>query len=989
MSLTLHIVPHTHWDREWYLPFQVFRIRLVHLMDRLLNILGRDGAYRHFMLDGQTILLEDYLEICPEREAEIRRFVRTGQLSIGPWYVLPDEFLVAPEALVRNLLLGDRMCRRFGGKMLIGYVPDPFGHISQLPQILRGFGIETTAFRRGLAEEPAELWWESPDGSRVLACYLRDSYDNAARLPTTDPDAFVAAVRGARDSLAPYVASGQILLLAGTDHQEPQPELPELIAYANGAGLEGDRLVHSSLQEYVEAVREALKTSVLETVQGELRSPQRHHLLPGVASARMWIKQRNDAVETLLTCWAEPFAVWAELVDPTDQTGDAGYEPHLTGHEPLRRVRRSAALIWAAWRLALQNHPHDSICGCSIDQVHKEMAPRFDQAEQIAEQIIDQSLTAIAEQADTRASLTGEEQGVPQPLVVFNPVAGPRTDVVTARLRLPGAPDTLEVVGPDGQVIPCQVLTGTAGTERALFEIDVTPEELGLYIGLIDDGRVLNHVIHEIELSQTNDVAHIRIILSEGGEPDRAHLTAFRDQLERIITGGTVSRFIVRGGMAETRDLTFVAPDLPGYGYATFTVRSFPNSRDGGRVKPRVGATASDVLETDLFQIQVDPTDGTFTLTDRSNGATYPGLNGFVDGGDRGDEYNYCQPEEDTIISQPIVPPIIKVVEDGPALKTLHIFQVYRVPRSLRPDRQGRSSDADGDESATVDLPIISRISLYPGVPRVDIETSVNNQAEDHRLRAHFPVPASVDHAFTEAHYFAARRPVPQIPEELGTRGWVEQPVATVPQRGWAGVSDGRIGLLVANRGLPEVEFIPGDGQTTIALTLLRCVGWLSRDDLSCRQHNAGPSLPTPEAQCPGRHTFHYAIVPHTGTDQMVRQVRMQAEAFRVPLRAVVAGVHPGSLPSTSSVIHVDPPTFVLTAIKQPEETSIPGLLVRGVNMSDHPITVRLRPWRAFNQVARVNLNEAFVEPLLAEADGAVTVRARPWEIVTVRWRGV
>jgi alpha-mannosidase len=391
------------------------------------------------------------------------------------------------------------------------------------------------------------------------------------------------------------------------------------------------------------------------------------------------------------------------------------------------------------------------------------------------------------------------------------------------------------------------------------------------------------------------------------------------------------------------------------------------------------------MLETDLFRIQVDPADGTFTLTDKSNGAAYPGLNRFVNGGDRGDEYNYCQPEEDTIISQPVAPPIIKVVEDGPALKTLHIFQVYSVPRSLRPDRRGRS----GDESALVDLPIISRISLYPGVRRVDIETTVNNQAEDHRLRVHFPVPAKVDQAYTEAHYYAARRPVPQIPEELDTRGWVEQPVATVPQRGWAEVSDGHIGLLVANRGLPEVEFIPGDGQTTIALTLLRCVGWLSRDDLSCRQRNAGPSLPTPGAQCPGRHTFHYAIVPHAGTDEMAGQARVQAEAFRAPLRAVVAGVHPGSLPRTASIVQVDPPTFVLTAIKQPEETSTSGLLVRGVNMSDQPIMIRLRPWRAFSQVARVNLSEAFVEPLLAEADGAVTVRARPWEIVTVRWRGV
>jgi alpha-mannosidase len=184
VPLTLHLVPHTHWDREWYLPFQSFRVRLVQMMDKLLDALSSDGTYRHFMLDGQAILVEDYLEMRPEQAEDIQRLVQTGQLAIGPWYVLADEFLVAPESLVRNLMLGARVCERFGGRLPVGYVPDIFGHVSQLPQILRGAGLESAALRRGLAQEPAELWWEAPDGSRVLTCYLRDGYDNAAHLPT-------------------------------------------------------------------------------------------------------------------------------------------------------------------------------------------------------------------------------------------------------------------------------------------------------------------------------------------------------------------------------------------------------------------------------------------------------------------------------------------------------------------------------------------------------------------------------------------------------------------------------------------------------------------------------------------------------------------------------------------------------------------------------------------------------------------------------------
>lgn len=134
MSYNLFVVSHTHWDREWYQPFEEFRIRLVRLMDKLLDILTSDPDYRYFTLDGQTIILEDYLEIRPQKEEEARRLVHQGRLLIGPWWILPDEFLVSPEATIRNLMLGDQVAKRFGAKMEVGYLPDPFGHIGQMPR---------------------------------------------------------------------------------------------------------------------------------------------------------------------------------------------------------------------------------------------------------------------------------------------------------------------------------------------------------------------------------------------------------------------------------------------------------------------------------------------------------------------------------------------------------------------------------------------------------------------------------------------------------------------------------------------------------------------------------------------------------------------------------------------------------------------------------------------------------------------------------------
>jgi mannosylglycerate hydrolase len=149
-------------DREWYLTFQQYRLKLIHMLDNLIELLASNPDFRHFLLDGQTIILEDYLHMRPEREAQLREFVQKGQLLIGPWYILPDEFLVSPEATVRNLLQGERTSRRFGAKMRVGYIPDSFGHIGQLPQILRGFSIDTSCVQRGLSDEPAEFGGKLP-----------------------------------------------------------------------------------------------------------------------------------------------------------------------------------------------------------------------------------------------------------------------------------------------------------------------------------------------------------------------------------------------------------------------------------------------------------------------------------------------------------------------------------------------------------------------------------------------------------------------------------------------------------------------------------------------------------------------------------------------------------------------------------------------------------------------------------------------------------
>jgi alpha-mannosidase len=169
--LTIHLVSHTHWDREWYLTHEQFRFRLVALVDRLLDLLDANPDYKHFHLDGQTIVLEDYLEIRPEQEPRLRKAIEEGRILIGPWYVMPDEFLVSGEALVRNLLRGHRISREFGTPMPVGYLPDlrPRRPDADLAAVRPRQYDSLARIRRAERGAPGTR----PDGSRLLMMHCR------------------------------------------------------------------------------------------------------------------------------------------------------------------------------------------------------------------------------------------------------------------------------------------------------------------------------------------------------------------------------------------------------------------------------------------------------------------------------------------------------------------------------------------------------------------------------------------------------------------------------------------------------------------------------------------------------------------------------------------------------------------------------------------------------------------------------------------------
>ena len=449
------VVSHTHWDREWYRTFQSFRFRLVSLLDELIEEMDANPGYRFFHLDGQTIVLEDYAEIRPDRREKLERLIREGRIIVGPWFVMPDEFLLSGESLVRNLLLGRVISRSWGSEpMPVGYVVDIFGHNSQFPQIMRGFGIDSAVLYRGIGDYPRDLFdWVGADGSRILAVKLDNerSYSNfyfALRRPFEDrrQDDDDELVRRAGEVLAfsrERAVSENILMLDGVDHMEMDPGVPRILETLNRR-IEDASFEHARLTDYIAAQKDHPD---IEEIRGELyhvgRRGVNNQLLKNVLSSMVHLKQMNDRCELGLTRWAEPLNAGTSSVLPRDMQG----------------------FLDTAWKLLMQNHPHDSICGCSITRVHEDNVHRFDQVGDITENIIDVTLRGIAESVEEAGSATDGRN-----LVVFNAGQREYRGIITAKLILPRhTQGNIRLHDPDGVDVPFQVIGTVMDASHNIF----------------------------------------------------------------------------------------------------------------------------------------------------------------------------------------------------------------------------------------------------------------------------------------------------------------------------------------------------------------------------------------------------------------------------------------------------------------------------------------------------------------------------------------
>ncbi len=380
------VVSHSHWDRAWYLPFETYRHRLVRMMDRILDLLESNPMYSSFMFDGQTILIEDYLGVRPEASERLKRLIIDKRLVIGPWYILPDLFLISGESVIRNLQTGFSDGQKWGNLLHVGYVPDPFGHFAQLPQLLKQMGLDTFMFMRGMPEHQFDrlgtiFSWEAPDGSSVLSTYMIDGYFNASalgypsiygRFEGLKPDINLAEerVRTSIDTYSKHQQEPWFVLFNGMDHMPEQAELPEIIRALESRNLPF-RIQHADLNTYNTLIQSYERNHEIYT--GDLDGNAHHPILKSVWSTRIYLKQENHRLESLITGTLEPMMVMAS-------------EQNL--------VTFDQNLVDKIWRKLMKNHPHDDICGCSVDDVHFDNESRFKQVDHMTEVV----LTEIHEQ---------------------------------------------------------------------------------------------------------------------------------------------------------------------------------------------------------------------------------------------------------------------------------------------------------------------------------------------------------------------------------------------------------------------------------------------------------------------------------------------------------------------------------------------------------------------------------------------------------------
>lgn len=869
--LDVHVVTHTHWDREWYHPVERFRQRLIALVDELLD--DPPAGDESFLLDGQAIVLEDYLAVRPDRLDDVRALLAARRLEAGPWYVLADELIPSGEAIVRNLFAGRRALNRLGAvSPPVLYCPDSFGHPAALPAIAAGFGLPLTILWRGLggARAPSgdTFRWSAPDGSEVLVYHLpRDGYEYGSHLPIDDRGAMERWAR-MRGELVPRSTTGVLLIPNGADHHARQRDFRDALTALEGAGLV-DGVHRSSLAAFAERLVARVGSQRIPLIKGELRDSYGYTwTLQGTFATRAHEKRMNAHAERALLREAEPWAALASV------------------NGASRR-----ALLDAAWKTLLEAHPHDTLCGCSIDDVAAAMELRIRSAHNQADGIRDDATLALIGH-DSVVARTARDRWTPL-VIVRNSAARKRGGVALI--------DVEEFVADIG------VGPGSAPTGGEVAAVQSTKP-------VIDGLGALQVLSRRVANSRTESPRHY---------PDNDLVTV-------------------------TRVAVWV-DDTPGYGLVAHRIGG---EAKRARVRDRVEVGGRS-LSNAALSISVDD-HGSIAIEQCSTGRRIASLIELLDEGDVGDTYTPApRPREHTVQLRRV-----RRVHRGPLVGALALD--YRISSA-------------GAKRADVELEIT--LELRAGESFLRASVVGENHRENHRVRLR--VHGDVVNGAVWAD--AAFGPVKRVPLEIGARdAEMEHSPTTAPLHRYVSSFNERVGLTVLSDGLAEYEPFADGG---FAVTLVRSVGELSRNDLPERPGHAGWPTPTPGAQCIGPFAGSFGILLHGArVTATIDQVESASDDFLSPLIGTTLR-SALDVPQVVRGVELIGAGLAFSSLKESEDGA--WLALRCINLRDEPTDGEWRlPFEA-REAQWSRIDETGIKEVVSRG-GGIRFSAGPRAIVTI-----
>lgn len=796
------VVSNTHWDREFRKSFEKTRRMLLDMLDITLDILLNDPDYHSFTMDGHSIMIEDYLEMRPERGPEVEKLIREGRLKIGPYYTLAEQFSISGEAIVRNLMFGRKMMEKYSAPACtVAYTPSSWGQTGQLPQILREFGIDKMMFYRGIShdEADAEYIWEAPDGSAVyasrFAVYARYNWYYQVHRAVTQGTVFDKSYTWGKRDDTPFMIVDELagednsyalqtpwaewngdvlrqsimdmvkregrhfttdifLAMNGHDISVAFPAEPQIMKKAQEELNGVYEIKQADLETFWDEVIPKLDLKKLAVLKGERRSYLKEgmwtFLFPGTISTRTYLKQKDFEATSLLAGMAEPLYALARTCGADNRD----------------------SYLERGWKYLLSNHTHDANGGCAPDAVCMDMEYRYRKVKDIAEIVASDAMRYIVKNLEGRHLNKDAVQ-----VVVFNSIPYKRDGLLRLKMELPGE------AYKQGFVMKEQ------STGRTVEFTVLNKEKSSTFVDSIwDVPCIIDTVQYEICVSMK---------------------------------------------------------DVPALGYTSFVLEA----------AHKIAATRSTlvtdmhVMENEYLRVSINA-NGTIDVLYKELNWLMKGLNYLTDQGECGDAWKHVAPAADEIISSNSVSANIALVADTP------LYASYKVSYSMTVPEAGEGRNRRGTEYK--EMPVVIYYTLHRDEKIVYITAEIDNQIKDHWVRANFPMGDPGRYSYADTHFDIIQRNV-EVPDSTG---WAEPAYGMQPMQSFVYLPDReeQKGLAIGTRGLFEYE-VKEDQSGTIAVTLLRG----SRIRLAVSEEKQ-TELSDEGIQCPGRQRFEYCVIPASGS---------------------------------------------------------------------------------------------------------------------------